>query len=283
MPEKLIRPPVGEPVTLLEAKAHLRVTDNSQDALISTLISAARIACETKTRQQLLHARWQLVLDRFPMAGIGTPLPFAHDVNMPGFAAILPHAPYVDMQSVTYLDMNGTLQTVDPSVYVVNDAMMPAICAVAFGQIWPIPLPQIGAVRFTYDAGYASPCSFTANQQAFTVNGPVTWKVGATVTFSNSGGALPANMSPDTPYLIATANGNTYTVTDMNGNAITPADAGSSQCFLGTVPEGLRHWILLRVGSLYENREEVAILNRGKVEELPFVDGLLDPYRISLP
>jgi hypothetical protein len=49
------------------------------------------------------------------------------------------------------------------------------------------------------------------------------------------------------------------------------------------VPEGLRNWILLRTGSLYENREEVAILNRGKVEELPFVDGLLDPYRVSLP
>jgi hypothetical protein len=48
-----------------------------------------------------------------------------------------------------------------------------------------------------------------------------------------------------------------------------------------TVPAGLKHWLLLRVGSLYENREEVAILNRGKIEDLPFVDGLLDPYVIA--
>lgn len=46
------------------------------------------------------------------------------------------------------------------------------------------------------------------------------------------------------------------------------------------VPEGIRNWILLRVGTLYENREEVAIVSRGRVEPLPFVDSLLDPYRI---
>lgn len=287
MPEKCLRPPVGEPVTLTEAKLHLRVTDDSQDALISMLISAARIACETKTRQQLLHATWQLVFDRFPMAGMGTPLPFSRDVNIPGFAAILPHAPYVAMEQITYLDMNGDLQTVDPSTYVVNEAMTPAIVALAFGQIWPIPLPQIGAVRFSYTAGYASPATFTAGQPTFSVNSPCTWGVGEQVTFSNSGGALPAELQPNTPYLIAsaapTAAAGTYSVTDLDGNAITFADTDSGQSFLGTVPAGLRNWILLRVGSLYENREEVAILNRGKVEELPFVDGLLDPYVVSLP
>lgn len=284
MPEICLRPPVGEPVSLAEAKLHLRVTESSQDTLISMLISAARIACETKTRQQLLHARWQLVLDRFPMAGMGTPLPFAHDVNIPGYAAMLPHAPYVDMYQVTYLDMNGTLQVCDPSVYVINNAMTPAICAVAFGQIWPIPLPQIGAVQFTYDAGYASPVTFNFSDNNFKVNSPCAWTVGEVVEFSNSGGLLPAALAPNTPYLIATAAaGNVYTITDIDGNAITLADNGTGSCFLGAVPEGLRHWILLRVGSLYENREEVAVLNRGKVEELPFVDGLLDPYRISMP
>jgi hypothetical protein len=282
MPEKIVRAPVGEPISLAEAKLHLRVTDTSQDALISMLISAARIACETKTRQQLLHARWKLVLDRFPMAGIGTPLPFANDVNVPGYAAFLPHTPFADIVSVNYLDMNGSAQVCDPAIYVVNDALTPAIIAVAFGQIWPIPLPQIGAVSFTYDAGYASPCTF-AMPATVTVNGPVTWKVGATIEFSNSGGALPAALSTNTPYLVASVTGNAYTFTNLDGSPVTLADVGTGSNFIGTVPEGLRNWILLRTGSLYENREEVAILNRGKVEELPFVDGLLDPYRVSLP
>jgi uncharacterized phiE125 gp8 family phage protein len=46
------------------------------------------------------------------------------------------------------------------------------------------------------------------------------------------------------------------------------------------VPEGIKSWIKLRVASLFENREEVALMNRGKVELLPYVDGLLDPYRV---
>jgi uncharacterized phiE125 gp8 family phage protein len=48
------------------------------------------------------------------------------------------------------------------------------------------------------------------------------------------------------------------------------------------VPEGIRHWILMRVATLFENREEVAILARGKLEPLPFVDSLLDPYMVVL-
>jgi uncharacterized phiE125 gp8 family phage protein len=48
------------------------------------------------------------------------------------------------------------------------------------------------------------------------------------------------------------------------------------------VPEGIRHWILLRVGTLYENREEVAILSRQSIEPLPFLDCLLDPYKAPL-
>jgi hypothetical protein len=47
-----------------------------------------------------------------------------------------------------------------------------------------------------------------------------------------------------------------------------------------SVPAGIRHWMLVRIGTMFENREEVAVLNRGKVELLPYVDALLDPYRV---
>ena len=48
------------------------------------------------------------------------------------------------------------------------------------------------------------------------------------------------------------------------------------------VPEGIKSWIKLRVGSLYAHREEMSILMRGRIDPLPFVDGLLDPYRVAL-
>lgn len=47
------------------------------------------------------------------------------------------------------------------------------------------------------------------------------------------------------------------------------------------VPAGIKHWIKLRVDSLYNQRGEVAFA-RGRMDKLPFVDALLDPYRIAL-
>lgn len=47
------------------------------------------------------------------------------------------------------------------------------------------------------------------------------------------------------------------------------------------VPEGLKHWIAMRVSTMYEMREEVAVMSRGTVQELPYVDSLLDPYLVA--
>ena len=46
------------------------------------------------------------------------------------------------------------------------------------------------------------------------------------------------------------------------------------------VPAGIRRWMKIRIATLYNQREEVAILSRGKVEALPYVDGLLEPWRV---
>lgn len=280
MPEILVQRPMGEPVSLAEAKLHLRVTDDAQDLLIGMMISAARRHAEMETRRQFLHARYRLVLDRFPMAGIGTPLPFGRVVNIPAYAAKLPRSPMVDVVSINYVDMNGDSNVMDPADYVTNPALEPGIVTPGFGKIWPIPLPQIGAVSITYDCGFASPMIVPAVGGSLKVIGPVRWNVGDMVEFYNSGGALPAPLQIQTNYLIASAAAGVYTLTDMDGNAIAFTDQGSGSSFIGLVPEGIRNWILIRVGSMYENREEVAILNRGKVEELPFIDGLLDPYRV---
>lgn len=47
------------------------------------------------------------------------------------------------------------------------------------------------------------------------------------------------------------------------------------------VPAGIKHWIKLRVDSLYNQRGEVAF-TRGRMDKLPFADALLDPYKIVL-
>lgn len=44
------------------------------------------------------------------------------------------------------------------------------------------------------------------------------------------------------------------------------------------VPAGIKTWMQLRMGALYENREEVAVGARIVVAELPYIDALLDPW-----
>ena len=48
------------------------------------------------------------------------------------------------------------------------------------------------------------------------------------------------------------------------------------------VPDGILNWMKLRIGSFYEYRQEGIVIARGKLESLPFVDRLLDPYTVVL-
>jgi len=48
------------------------------------------------------------------------------------------------------------------------------------------------------------------------------------------------------------------------------------------VPPGLVHWMKMRIGTLYEHREEVVSARGVNVTPLAFVDGLLDPYRLAM-
>jgi uncharacterized phiE125 gp8 family phage protein len=63
-------PPLVEPVSLAEAKAHLRVTHLDDDALISTLIVSARRRIEALTRLRLITQGWSHFLDFWPPGGL---------------------------------------------------------------------------------------------------------------------------------------------------------------------------------------------------------------------
>lgn len=206
MPLQLVTPPAEEPVSLAEAKQHLRVDGGDDDLLIGSLIPAARQAAETKTGRQLITARWKLVLDAFPGPSLMQSATGA-SFCLPGHAILLAKCPVQSVVSIEYMDMNGATQVMPADDYVLDVACEPARITPVFGKTWPPTLPQMGAVSVTFDAGY---------------------------------GAASA------------------------------------------VPEGLKSWIKLRVGSLYGHREEMSVLSRGRIDPLPFVDGLLDGFKVSL-
>jgi uncharacterized phiE125 gp8 family phage protein len=66
MTSYLLAGPAEEPVSLGEAKAFLKVDDVAEDALITTLIGAARLHVEGVTGQALLAQSWRVVLDGWP-------------------------------------------------------------------------------------------------------------------------------------------------------------------------------------------------------------------------
>lgn len=73
---QLITPPAVEPVTLADAKAHLKIDTTDEDALITTLITAARARAEWHTGRAFVTQSWILRLDAWPHDGIAEiPLP----------------------------------------------------------------------------------------------------------------------------------------------------------------------------------------------------------------
>lgn len=135
----LLSAPSTEPMSVDEAKLHLRETSSSQDSLILSLITAARQYAETFTRRAIPKQSWRLSLDSFPADGrIRIPMP-----------------PLLAVSSVKYTDSAGAEQTLDPSKYLVDLASLPGKIDRAYGVIWPITRCQPNAVRIEFDCGYS--------------------------------------------------------------------------------------------------------------------------------
>jgi uncharacterized phiE125 gp8 family phage protein len=65
----LLTPPSAEPWTVTDAKSFLRVEHDDDDAIVASLIAAARGHVEALTRRALLTQSWRFVLDRWPADG----------------------------------------------------------------------------------------------------------------------------------------------------------------------------------------------------------------------
>lgn len=276
----LLTPPTAEPLDLAEVKLHCRVDVTDDDLLLGTMLGAVRDYAENLLAKQLVVARWKQVMDSFPGAMQAAIAPYGQPYANPGNAIKLSRFPVRRVVSIQYLDQQGVEQTVDPATYVVDYSTEPVRITPVFGQIWPIPRPQIGSVWVTFDAGYAAPVTFNANE--ITVRGWESLAVGDVVRLSNSGGALPAPLQPLTDYFVeSVVQDGTYTLAaTAGGAAIDIAGTASGTCYLGTIPEGITQWMKLRLAALYENREEVVVMQRGVVAELSYIDRLLDGFRV---
>lgn len=135
-------PPASEPLTLTEAKTHLRVSGSTEDALITSLISAAREMAEAYTSRQFITATYTMKIEDFPV-GEG---PIS-----------LPRTPLGSVSSVTYLSTTGTSTTLSTDVYEVLSDNTRASIVLKPGQSWPnTRTEQREAVTITFTAGYGA-------------------------------------------------------------------------------------------------------------------------------
>ncbi len=104
----VITPPSGDVVTPAEAKAHLRVDNSAEDALIASLIAAATTRAERHTQRALLTQTLELRLDAWPCS-----------------RAWLPRPPAASIVSVKWTPYGGTEQTLAGAAYALRAGTEP--------------------------------------------------------------------------------------------------------------------------------------------------------------
>lgn len=140
-------PPALEPVTLAEAKAHLRVDTDADDVYVSHLISAAREWVEQYLDRTLVHTQWVMRFDKFPDSGIEP--------------VELPRPPMVasgtaTAVTVTFTQEQGSTSTYSTAEYRVDRHATPGTILPIYGSTWTPHRQDDNAISVTWWAGYGA-------------------------------------------------------------------------------------------------------------------------------
>lgn len=130
--------PASEPITLAEAKAHLRVDASDEDTLISSLISAAvsHLDATGSLGRAMITQTWAEWVSASP-----------------GYVR-LPIGPFQSLTSVEYYDSDNAIQTAtlsDFETWLDGDFVR---VKPKEGSLWPTAFSRPDAIKITYVAGF---------------------------------------------------------------------------------------------------------------------------------
>jgi uncharacterized phiE125 gp8 family phage protein len=161
--------PTSEPVTVAEAKLHCRQDNDADDAIFTSLITAARIYAEKRTNRAFIEQTWRMSLDKFPGYqpwNLGSPFAPSLGRSMASEYVcgkwiqpplLLPLPRLISVASVQYYDASGELQTLDTADYIVAGDSEPAMLFPIPYTWWPPTVwGRPDAVQVTYTAGYGA-------------------------------------------------------------------------------------------------------------------------------
>jgi len=139
---RLIEGPEFEPITLDEAKLHLKVDGDEENTLIASLVSAAREFCENFTGRSIARQTFEYITGPF----------------FSSFSIIkLPMPPLIELVSFKYLSANGEeITLIEDSGFYAAKTMEPALLCPDPETGWPVDCAlRPDAVRIRFKAGYA--------------------------------------------------------------------------------------------------------------------------------
>ena len=134
----LIAGPAVEPVSLAEAKAWLRVDIDAEDAVISTLITSARLVLEACTRLLFVEQTWKILYDSWPE----------------GRQIHIPLAPFISLDALTTYDSAGDPVAVPPADYRLDPA--PIGARILFKAMPPQPGMDAAGIELRIKAGFGA-------------------------------------------------------------------------------------------------------------------------------
>ena len=128
--------PATEPVTVADAKAHLRIDGTNEDILIASLLLTARLHIEAALGLALITQSWRLQLDAWPTRP----------------AVTLPLHPVSAITSITTTAADGTITTLAPSATLLDTGPPPRI--VRTGPAWPQITAVANGIAIAFTAGF---------------------------------------------------------------------------------------------------------------------------------
>ncbi len=140
---KIQTEPNAEPVTLDEAKLHLRVDIDADDTLIESYIVVARRTAEMISNHRMVTQTWDIKMDSFP----GTIFTLPKSLS-----------PLVSVTHIKYTDEDDATTEFSSANYVVDTYSDPARIKLADGAAWPSDvLVVLNGVEIRVIVGYGAP------------------------------------------------------------------------------------------------------------------------------
>lgn len=140
--------PAVEPISLDEAKLHLRVDIDAEDTPIGGWITAARLSAEKFLNRALVTQTFDLFLDSWPA----------------GKVIRLPRPPLQSVTFIKYTDDEGNESTLPAGQYLVDTAGEPGQVVLKNSHSWPsVDLREVNGIQVRFVAGYGNAAAVPAN------------------------------------------------------------------------------------------------------------------------